>query len=537
VEITEVSELDSDPLIRYAQIRDSPWLFLKHCVYTHDEIDADNPIKRFPHHLRYLQFLTLMWLKNKKLAIPKSRRMTASWTFISLSLWDCLFHKGRSWALCSKKEEDSKELIQRAKFIYDHIPEEILSKNLLPKLKRGEMQSSPPVMDFEEIYSKLQGFPAGANQLRQRGFSGILQDECCFWENAEDAYASAKPTIDGGGRMVMISSRSIEDGGFFKKIVFDRLDAPDIRFAEVPPVPVKSPMTGVEVWQNPKNKFCIIDLHYTANELKRGDEFKQALKDELPIRKFLMEYERSWSTFEGKKVYEDFNERIHLTRDKPKMHVGLPLLAGWDSSGLTPAFVCGQLQEGRLVIFREHMGMGKGAHRFVPEVAELLKFHYQNITSIEEQVISWFDPAAFKKNEITEETYLQAMIKGGFKQIRPGAMTWNRRVESVADLLVGLVHGETKIVIYEEDCPVLVAGLKGGFRYPDSVSDIEPDKLRPIKDIHSHPNDALQYLCSGLKDYRNSNYNIPDIKIPSYGFQKKQQDITPKTRKIYGNDR
>lgn len=474
-----------------------------------------------------------MWLQQKKLAIPKSRRMTASWTFIALAVWDVIFHKGRSWALCSKKEEDSKELVQRAEFILKHIPPEMIAPELLPKLKHGSMQSSPPVMEFPEIYSKIQGFPSGANQLRQRGFSGILEDECCFWENAEEAYASAKPTVDGGGRLIMISSRATEDGGFFKKIVFDQLDAPSLRFPEIPPVKSKSPMEGVEVWINPKNKFCIIDLHYSANPSKRGEEFRQALKDTLPIRKYRMEYEKSWETFEGKPVYEDFNERIHITQTRPKLHLGLPLLLGWDSSGLTPACVMAQLHEDKLIVFKEVIGQGMGATRFVPYVAQTIKLAFPQVTDLEAQTISFFDPAGFKKNEITEQTYVQEMIKGGFKQVRPGAMTWNKRVESVVKFLVGLSRGQAKIQIYEQDCPTLTAGFKGGFRYSNDINLNEPDKARPVKDGHSHPHDALQYLCSGLESHRAEHYSNIEISIPSYGFQK-HTDLTPKPRKNYG---
>lgn len=473
-----------------------------------------------------------MWMNQKKIAVPKSRRMTASWTYISLALWDVIFHKGRSWALCSKKEEDSKELVQRAEFILKHIPPEMIAPELLPKLKHGQMQSSPPVMEFPEIYSKLQGFPSGANQLRQRGFSGILEDECCFWENAEEAYASAKPTVDGGGRLIMISSRATEDGGFFKKIVFDQLDSPNIRFPEIPPVKAKSPMEGVECWINPKNKFCVIDLHYSANPAKRGEEFRQALKDTLPIRKYRMEYEKSWETYDGRPVYEDFNERIHLAKTKPRVQVGLPLLIGWDSSGLTPAAIIGQLQEDRLFIFKEIIGAGMGAVRFVPHVAQTIKLHFSQITDLEKQTISFFDPAGFKKNEITEQTYVGEMIRGGFRQVRPGAMTWNKRVESVVEFLIGLSKGQPKIQIYEQDCPTLIAGFKGGFRYPDTIDANEPEKAKPIKDSHSHPHDALQYLCSGLKSYRAENYAHVEIPTPTYGFQK--QELNPKPRKDYG---
>lgn len=470
-----------------------------------------------------------MWTQRKKLAIPKSRRLTVSWTFIALALWDCIFHKGCSWAFVSKKELDSLELVQRANFIYDHIPASVLSPDLLPKKKRGEMQSSPPTLEFQDIYSKIMGFPSGGNQLRQRGFTGILEDECAFWEDAEAAYASAEPTIKGGGRMVMVSTRF---PGFFKKIVYDQLDAKDYNFPDIPPVETKSPMEGIDVWKNPRNGFTIIDLSHRANPAKRNPVFEAELRRTLPIHLFNMEYGKSWASFEGRSVYEDFNSTLHLTRVPPVVEVGLPLLIGWDSSGLTPAVVLAQLQDEQLVVLKEIIGSGMGATRFVPLVAEYIKLNYPQITDLETQTISWFDPAGFKKNEITEQTYLQTMVKGGFKQIRPGPMTWEKRREAVTERLVGLANKKPKILIYEPGCPITAAGFKGGYRYADSVADLEPDKVRPLKDIHSHSQDALQYLCGGLKSYRKDN-GYTEIPMPHYGFQRSAEDARPQLRKRY----
>lgn len=513
-----IEETDLDRWERFKRYQRDPWAFLSECVYTHDEVDQENPIKPFPVHLDYLRFLVLSWSQCKRLAIPKSRRLTVSWTFIALALWDCLFHEGRSWAFVSKKEEDSKELVQRAKFIYDHIPHDKILPSLLPKLKRGEMQSSPPVMEFTDIYSKIMGFPSGGNQLRQRGFSGILEDECAFWEDAEAAYASAEPTIKGGGRMVMVSTRY---PGFFKKIVYDKLDEKDLNFPEIPPTAPESPLEGVDMWVNPRNGFTVIDLSHRANPAKRDPRFEEELRKTLPLHLYNMEYGKSWASFEGRAVYEDFNSGLHLTQREPDFHAGLPLLIGWDSSGLTPAVVLAQLQEEKLVCFKEIIGSGMGATRFVPLVREWIHMNLPQITDIQKQTISFFDPAGFKKNEITEQTYVQAMMKEGFKQVRPGAMAWEKRREAVTKRLVGLANKEPKIVIFEAGCPILTAGFKGGYRYADSVADKEPDKVRPIKDIHSHVHDATQYLCSGLEGYRRDGgyLNIP---TPNYSFQKTQ---------------
>ena len=528
--MTREEVLKLDDLARYELFRGDPWAFLTHCVFTHDEVDQDNPIKPFPVHLDYLRFLVVMWMRKKKLAIPKSRRLTVSWTFIALGLWDSIFHKGRSWAFVSKKEEDSKELVQRAKFIYDNIPPEMIAPALLPKLKRGEMQASPPVMEFAEIHSKIMGFPSGQNQLRQRGFSGLFFDEVAFWEEAEAAYASAEPTVKGGGRMVMVSTRF---PGFFKKIVYDKLNEKDLNFPEVPPVVPKSPMEGIDVWENPGNGFTIIDLSHRANPAKRDPVFEAELRKSLPLHLFNMEYGKSWASFEGRAVFEDFNSGIHLTQREPDMYSTLPFLLGIDSSGLTPALILGQLQEEKLVVVLELIGSGMGATRFIPWALQTLRLKYPQLTDVSKQCITFFDPAGFKKNEITEQTYLQVMQAHGLTQIRPGPMTWEKRREAVTKRLVGLANKQPKIEIYEKGCPILTAGFKGGYRYADNVANVEPNKVRPIKDIHSHPMDGLEYLCGGLESYR-KDYGYDKIPTPSYGFQKTTNDDKPRLRKRYG---
>lgn len=204
-----------DILERFEKVRADPWMFL-HAVRTKDEADFKSPIKKFPIEKEYLKLYTRTWEREKKIAVPKSRRLLMSWTNISLFVWDAMFHIGRSHAFVSKKEEDAADLIERAKFIYDHLDPEWVPKELKPR-----MDHTYNKMKFPEIDSQIRGFPQGADQLRQFTFSGLFFDEAAFWENAEEAYAASLPTIDGQGRIVMVSSPA---PGFFARLVHDRID-------------------------------------------------------------------------------------------------------------------------------------------------------------------------------------------------------------------------------------------------------------------------------------------------------------------------
>ncbi len=203
---------EGDALRRLYLIRSDPWEFLK-VVRTLDPIDKKNPIKFFPVHLDYIKLYVRIWQHEPMILVPKSRRMKMSWTNLALYTWDTAFHKGRHNAFVSKKEEDSDDLVSKAKFIMDNLD---FPKELIPKYEKTFNS-----LEFAEINSKIEGYPSGAEQLRQYTFSGILADELAFWPEAQKMYSAAVPTLEGGGRFTGVSSPA---PGFFKRLVFDELD-------------------------------------------------------------------------------------------------------------------------------------------------------------------------------------------------------------------------------------------------------------------------------------------------------------------------
>lgn len=206
----------SDSLLDdFVRLRNDPFEFLK-IVRTKDEVDRKQSIKPFPVHFDYIRLYTKIWQKEPKLIVPKSRRMLMSWTNIALFTWDAMFHLNSNIGFVSKKEEDAADLVERSKFIIENLDHTKFPKELFPSI-----EPKFGVIRFPEIGSQIRGYPMGADQLRQFTFSGLLFDEFAFWEAAEKAYQAALPTLDGGGKLVIISSAA---PGFMKKIVFDKLD-------------------------------------------------------------------------------------------------------------------------------------------------------------------------------------------------------------------------------------------------------------------------------------------------------------------------
>lgn len=212
-------DLSEDLLHKVLKLRNDPLEFLKG-VRTLDESDPDMPIKPFPWEKEYIQLYVEIWLTNRLILVPKSRRMQMSWTNISLFVWDTIFHKGRKYAFVSKKEDDSDDLVKRAKFIIENLDTSVVPKEIIPRHEYTFCN-----LKFPDIIGSIEGYPSGADQLRQYTFTGILGDEMAFWPNAEEMYAASFPTLQntngGGGRFVGISSAA---PGFFKAMVFDKIN-------------------------------------------------------------------------------------------------------------------------------------------------------------------------------------------------------------------------------------------------------------------------------------------------------------------------
>lgn len=177
--------------------------FLRQWVMTQDEHDKTSPIKPMPDK-QYIRELAHLFQTTDKLLVEKSRQMMVSWVACAYALWLALFHDGRRVFIQSKKEQDANALLDRVKLIYNHLPERL--KTIYP--------CDPPAyckMAWGKRNSIIQAVPQGADVLRQYTASAIISDEAAFQEKAEEAYIASRPTLVGGGQMIMISSPNFKN--------------------------------------------------------------------------------------------------------------------------------------------------------------------------------------------------------------------------------------------------------------------------------------------------------------------------------------
>jgi hypothetical protein len=263
------------------------------------------------------------------------------------------------------------------------------------------------------------------------------------------------------------------------------------------PGEILTPMQGVELRMNPKNGFLVFQVHYTADPEKRDPKYIQTIKEAMPIRDFNQEYELQWDSFQGLAVYGDWDQSIHGVNHAISPLIGLPLLLGVDF-GLTPALLVCQLQEETLCCIKEFTALNMGAERFFQWVIPQLKTSFHLWQDHDRDFLVFIDPSGFFRKDTDEGTCAQVIDSVGFKRIIAGPVSWEERKKGVESFLTRRTRTGPCLKVSIPNCPVLARGFQGGYRYDDRVLETEPNKLRPIKDNHSHVQDALQYVCSKI---------------------------------------
>jgi hypothetical protein len=275
------------------------------------------------------------------------------------------------------------------------------------------------------------------------------------------------------------------------------------------------PLTGVEVWKNPRNNFTVVQIHYTADPAKRAPEWRAQMKASMPRRDWEREYEMSWETWNGLPVYTDFSEEVHAVDDAIMPHLGLPLLRGWDF-GLTPAAIVCQLQEETLAAIYEFVAFNMGIERFSDIVLQQCAVLFPSWRDKRTQWCDFIDPAGFARAQTDEKTCASVLQSKGLNPVG-GAVNWEARRKSVDHFLTYRTNRGPGFKVSRANCPLLVQGFKGGYQYPEDAGVIEPAKLRPLKNKYSHIHDGLQMVTSKLRDMKPGRLIKPPPAL-SYGF-------------------
>lgn len=136
-------------------------------------------------------------MQDRLLVILKARQLGITWLACGYVLWLCTQNPGKTVLVFSQGQNEANELIDRIRFLYQH------HQNLssLPTLTIDNTQE----LEWSNG-SNVKSLPATKRAGRSFTASLVIFDEFAFMLYGPDLYAAAKPTIDDGGRLWIISS-------------------------------------------------------------------------------------------------------------------------------------------------------------------------------------------------------------------------------------------------------------------------------------------------------------------------------------------
>lgn len=216
-------------------------------------------------------------------------------------------------------------------------------------------------------------------------------------------------------------------------------------------------------------------------------------KDDDWIKVFIMgEY---GSVEDGKPVFPEFSESLHVGDDSLSPVTGLPLIIGMDF-GLDPCAVISQVTpRGQLLILDELVSKGMGVRQFIDTI---FKPHIQNFYKGHTLQI-YGDPAGNQRSQANERTCFEELKAAGFDaKAASSNNAFIARREAVAGFLNRLTDGKPGFVLHPK-CDYLRKALRGRYKYERvKTANDERYKNVPVKNHYSHISDALQYLCLAI---------------------------------------
>lgn len=195
---------------------------------------------------------------------------------------------------------------------------------------------------------------------------------------------------------------------------------------------------------------------------------------------------------DGKPVYKDYNEKMHLAEEPLMPVAGKEIVVGVDF-GLTPAAAYMQNVRGRWLILGELVSQDMGATRF----AQLLKQDMASRFPEHRQFKIYGDPAGDYRAQTDEKTPFMVFRAAGLKIYEAPTNDPALRIDAVTGVLTRMADGLPAFLLSPE-CKTLKRGFETGYQYKRLNVSGERYSDLPDKNKYSHVHDALQYgLCGG----------------------------------------
>lgn len=206
----------------------------------------------------------------------------------------------------------------------------------------------------------------------------------------------------------------------------------------------------------------------------------------------------------GQPVHKEYKDAIHYPNKELTYNPNLELGFGWDF-GLTPALVIVQFTaKGQLVVLDELYSEHSGLDGFVENTVlphlnrKYPQWRTQSNNSGDwiKNYVSRHDPAGQQGAQTDEKTCQQILAKHGIYSLPAASSNApTARREGLKYHLNRLTNGEPGFLL-SNTCQVIREGLRGHFQYAkiQAGGSITRYHEKPLKNLHSHPCEALEYI-------------------------------------------
>ncbi len=196
-------------------------LFFAQFVQTLDRDKHGSHLKQFPIHKPYIRKLLKVAHRHPRLAVYKSRQMVVTWAMLLVCLHEFLFKPGSIISVVSMTEKDAGKLLDRIYLMYENLPAHW--KIALPTVRKyngkGGIIVRLVALFPDEPQSSIEACATNGNPGRGQTLS------LCYWdeigEQKDDEcrhmYSALRPTLEGGGRLLMSSTPPRSPEHFWNK--------------------------------------------------------------------------------------------------------------------------------------------------------------------------------------------------------------------------------------------------------------------------------------------------------------------------------
>lgn len=265
-------------------------------------------------------------------------------------------------------------------------------------------------------------------------------------------------------------------------------------------IPERAEMLGEGIWRWENAGSCVVLPTFWSDPTKASEEWLDAQRKGSTLSGFDREVLISFESWDGKPVYREYNEQLHLSR-KPLVHNPNDLIiVGIDIPG-PPAAVWIQLQPVRMM--REILGfrlnvlaeliMDCSIDDFGRGILDMNQQRFPTAKKIKYVA----DPAAFYEITGTKRSASQILKEFCGIYLTPGPVNLVDRIEPVKRWLKRMVPvaqaGESPAAVQiAPDCVYVRDGFRGGYYYKAHAS-TGSFKESPEKNESSHPMNGLEY--------------------------------------------